>query len=167
MLLATLATSVRICNGAPSTEHSSTLNIYQDILTLVLLNPDIPCLCKQCWSRSVGFWRSQLIWICTVCHQVCEFIATIKIKKSDWLKMRSGHGILIYSAGQGLIEAFHKEVGSAPNYRSRGHKFESQSGHITFMKNRHEIIFKINLTLLLIQEGHSSVAGKVCTQSTG
>ena len=22
---------------------------------------------KQCRSRSVGFWRSQLIWICTVC----------------------------------------------------------------------------------------------------
>ena len=38
------------------------------LLTLVLLNPDIPCLCKQCRSRSVGFWRSQLIWICTVCH---------------------------------------------------------------------------------------------------
>ena len=37
-------------------------------LTLVLLNPDIPCLCKQCRSRSVGFFRSQLIWICTVCH---------------------------------------------------------------------------------------------------
>ena len=37
-------------------------------LTLVLLNSDIPCLCKQCRSRSVGFWRSQLIWICTVCH---------------------------------------------------------------------------------------------------
>ena len=37
-------------------------------LTLVLLNPDIPYLCKQCRSRSVGFWRSQLIWICTVCH---------------------------------------------------------------------------------------------------
>ena len=37
-------------------------------LTLVLLNPDIPCLCKQCRSRSVGFWRSQLIWICSVCH---------------------------------------------------------------------------------------------------
>ena len=42
-------------------------------LTLVLLNPDIPCLCKQCSSRSVGFWRSQLIWICTICHWVCEF----------------------------------------------------------------------------------------------
>ena len=38
------------------------------LLTLVLLNPDIPCLCKQCRSRSVGFWRSQLIWSCTVCH---------------------------------------------------------------------------------------------------
>ena len=37
-------------------------------LTLVLLNRDRSCLCKQCRSRSVGFWRSQLIWICTVCH---------------------------------------------------------------------------------------------------
>ena len=37
-------------------------------LNLVLLNPDIPCLCKQCRSRSVCFCRSQLIWICTVCH---------------------------------------------------------------------------------------------------
>ena len=27
-------------------------------LTLVLLNPDMPCLCKQCRSISVGFWRS-------------------------------------------------------------------------------------------------------------
>ena len=72
------------------------------MLTLVLLNPDIPCLCKQCRSRSVGFWRSQLIWICTVCHQVCEFIANIWIKQSDWLKIRSRRGILIYSAWQGL-----------------------------------------------------------------
>ena len=31
-------------------------------LTFVLLNPDIPCLCKQCRSRSIGFW-SRLIWI--------------------------------------------------------------------------------------------------------
>ena len=37
-------------------------------LTLVLLNPDMSCLCKQCRSRSVGFFRSQLIWICTICH---------------------------------------------------------------------------------------------------
>ena len=35
-------------------------------------------------------------WICTVCHQVCEFIATIQIKHSDWLKIRSGRGIFIY-----------------------------------------------------------------------
>ena len=38
----------------------------KNILTLVLLNPDIPCLCKQYRSRSVGFFRSQLIWIYTV-----------------------------------------------------------------------------------------------------
>ena len=74
-----------------------------DILTLIVLSPDIPCLCKQCRSRSVGFWRSQLIWICTVCHLVCEFTSTIQIKISDWLNIRSECGILIYSAGHGLI----------------------------------------------------------------
>ena len=30
-------------------------------LTFVMLIPDIPCLCKQYRSRSVGFWRCQLI----------------------------------------------------------------------------------------------------------
>ena len=30
--------------------------------------PAEPSFCKQCRSRSVGFWRSQMIWICTVCH---------------------------------------------------------------------------------------------------
>ena len=72
------------------------------LLTIVLLSLDIPCLCKQCRSRSIGFFRSQLIWICTVCHQVCEFIATIRTTPSDWLKIRSRCGIFIYSAGQGL-----------------------------------------------------------------
>ena len=73
-----------------------------ECINLVLLNPDMPCLCKQCRSRSVGFWKSQLIWICTVCHSVCEFISIIWIKESDWLAVRSGHRILIYSAWQGL-----------------------------------------------------------------
>ena len=79
-----------------------TYYVFMEKLTLVLLSPDILYICKQCRSRSVGFWRSQLIWICTVCHQVCEFIAKALIKQSDWLKIRSGCGILIYSAGQGL-----------------------------------------------------------------
>ena len=78
------------------------------LLTLVLLNPDIPFLCKQCRSRSVGFWRSQLIWICTVCHEVCELIST------TWmLKIRSGCGLLIYSAGQDLKNLF--TYGSVPS----------------------------------------------------
>ena len=64
--------------------------------------PGYILLCKLCRSRSVGFWRSQLIWICSFCHQVCEFIAKIQIEQSDWLKIRSGCDILIYSAGQGL-----------------------------------------------------------------
>ena len=29
---------------------------------------NMPCLSKQCRSRSADFWRSQIIWICTVCH---------------------------------------------------------------------------------------------------
>ena len=69
-------------------------------LTLVLLSLDIPCLCKQCRSRSVGFWRSQLIWICSVWYKVFEFVCTPLIKQSDWLKIRSGQGTLIYSASQ-------------------------------------------------------------------
>ena len=52
-----------------------TLTFYHTCHNLVLLNPDIPCLCKQCRSRSVGFFRSQLIWICTVCHLICEFVS--------------------------------------------------------------------------------------------
>ena len=39
----------------------------------------MPCLSKQCRSRSVGW-----------------------IKESDWLTIRTGRGILIYSAWQGL-----------------------------------------------------------------
>ena len=46
-------------------------------LTLVLPNQDMPCLCKQCRSRSVSFFRSQMLWICPVCHLVCEFISAI------------------------------------------------------------------------------------------
>ena len=47
-------------------EHCGSQKAYQptvnntniltsQLLTLVLLNPDIPCLCKQCGYRSVGF----------------------------------------------------------------------------------------------------------------
>ena len=78
------------------------IRFFRFSINPVLLNPDIPCLCKQCRSRSVGFWRSQLIWIFTVCHLVCVFISTTRIKSSDWLKMGSGCGILIYSAWQWL-----------------------------------------------------------------
>ena len=59
----------------------------------------MPCLCKQFKSRSVDLWRSQLMWICTVCHQLCEFLSTTSIKQSDG----SECGILIYSAWQGLV----------------------------------------------------------------
>ena len=36
------------------------------------------------------------------CCSVCGFISTNRIKESYWLIIRSGHGILIYSAWQGL-----------------------------------------------------------------
>ena len=53
-------------------------NLSDYLFNLNIYNPSLaehdmpcltmPCLSKQCRSRSVGFWRSQLIWICTVCH---------------------------------------------------------------------------------------------------
>ena len=70
--------------------HSFTSDECKDVpsdLNLVLLNQDIPCLWKQCRSRSVGF--------CTICHSVCEFMSTIWIKRSDWLTNRNGHGFLL------------------------------------------------------------------------
>ena len=76
------------------------IQIYiEPILTIVLLNPHMPCLSKQCRSRSVGFLRSQLIWICTVYHSICELVSTTWIKLSDWLTIRSGHGILFSRQG--------------------------------------------------------------------
>ena len=50
----------------------SPITVFLNILTPVLLNPDIPCL---------------LIWICTVCYWVSEFISTIWSKDSDWLRI--------------------------------------------------------------------------------
>ena len=50
-------------------------------------------------------WRSQLIWIYAVCYSVYEFISTIWIKESDWLKIWKGFGFLIYSAGQVLTSS--------------------------------------------------------------
>ena len=64
----------------------------------------MPWLWRQCRSRSFGFSRSQLIWICTVCHSEFKLVSTTWIKLSDWLKTRSGHSIFIYSTGQGLRE---------------------------------------------------------------
>ena len=39
-------------------------HISDPYLILVVLVPDVPHLCKQWWSTSVSFFRSQLIWIC-------------------------------------------------------------------------------------------------------
>ena len=55
-------------------------------------------LSAQCGNTIEWTGRSQLIWICTVCHSVFEFVSTTWMKLSDWLKIRSGCGILIYSA---------------------------------------------------------------------
>ena len=46
--------------------HIIVNHIVKPVVTLFLMNQDMLCLCKQYRSRSVGFWRSQLIWICTV-----------------------------------------------------------------------------------------------------
>ena len=49
-----------------------------------------PCLYKQCRSRSLGFLRNKLIWIYTVCHQVCEFVSTTGSSNLLGLKLEVG-----------------------------------------------------------------------------
>ena len=74
---------------------------YFNNLTLVLLNLDMSCLCTQCRSRPAGFWRSQLI-LDLHCLPFSIWICINNVNQVISLKIRSGHGILIYSAGQGL-----------------------------------------------------------------
>ena len=57
-----------------------------------------PCFFNQLIHIKMCLWRSQLIWICTVSTYVNLYK---KIKESDWLTIRHGCGILIYSAWQG------------------------------------------------------------------
>ena len=64
-----------------------------------MLNPDLLCLCKQCRSKSVGFWSGSALFAIQYDY---DFMSTMWIKESDWLKIRSGRGILIYSAWQEL-----------------------------------------------------------------
>ena len=68
-------------------------------LTLVLPNPNIPCLCKQCRFRSIFdldlLCLSVSVWICIKRNNLDQVI---------WLaEIRSRHGILIYSAWQRLM----------------------------------------------------------------
>ena len=47
------ADSIKVVLGVPVVSSVNLILLTQ--LTLVLLNPDIHCFCKQCKSRSVGF----------------------------------------------------------------------------------------------------------------
>ena len=81
----------------------------------------MPCLFKQCRSRSVGFWRSQLIWINTVCHSVCEFVS--KPESTNWLAecIKCGRGILIYSAWQ-RATVFYNRTFFFPTHENAGQR---------------------------------------------
>ena len=74
------ASLTKICQSVKEISKSLYLPRNKVILTLFLLILDIPCLCKQCRSRSAGFWRSWLIWICTVYHSVFDFVSTTRSK---------------------------------------------------------------------------------------
>ena len=62
-----------------------------------LLNPDMPCLCKECSSRLVGFWTDLDLHCLSLSMYICS---NFWIKWSDWLKLRNGCGIFIHSAWQ-------------------------------------------------------------------
>ena len=71
---------LKYCSNAMSWKEKKTKNIKTSGFNPGPFESRQTCLWRQCRSRSVGFWRSQLIWICTVCHYVCEFVWTIWIK---------------------------------------------------------------------------------------
>ena len=71
-------------------------------LTLLLLCTTCPVLANsvdpdQLASEEANSSGSALFVI-----KICEFLSKTQIKYFDWLKIGSGHGILIYSAWQGL-----------------------------------------------------------------
>ena len=94
-------------------------------LTCLLLNTTCPVLANSVdpdqlasseanWS---GFFRSRssedpdqlasdLDLHCLSLNTVCEFLSKTRIKKFDWLEIRSGCGILIYSPWQGLSQSY-------------------------------------------------------------
>ena len=55
-----------------------------DIFNRSPAEPDMPCVCKWCRSDQLTL----LIWICTVCHTVSEFVSTTRITLSDWLTIK-------------------------------------------------------------------------------
>ena len=82
----------------------------KNILTLVLLNLDMSCLCKQCrdqlaskeanWSGSALFAiKYANLYQQSGSRNVIGWKSELG---SDWLKIRNERGILIYSAWQGL-----------------------------------------------------------------
>ena len=58
------------CQESQNTEELPRCVLKADKFNLnpALAEHDMHCLSKQCRSRSVGFFRSQLIWTFTVCH---------------------------------------------------------------------------------------------------
>ena len=74
------------------------------------MNPDIPCLCKQCvdpdqLASEEANWSGSALFAIKYVN-----LPTTLIKLSDWLKIRNVCGFLIYSAGQGLKLQFRVSV---------------------------------------------------------
>ena len=65
--------------------------IWGLFLTLVLLNPDIHCLCKQCRSRTVGFWRRDKR---RTIHMKSQALFSLKNKK----KFKGSSAVVVISA---------------------------------------------------------------------
>ena len=92
-------------------------------LTLVVMNPDIHCLCKQCRSTSVGFW------ICTICQLVSESILTMWIMESDWLRYINGCGTPLLSQAQKFYDTFPWHIIFCYSWHTRA-SFEARTRNI-------------------------------------
>ena len=75
-------------------------SIYLGVIVFYKHNSSLPLFSEKIsldisWESSARQFTWNLkpyfLWN-TVCYYVCEFLSTTWIKKSDWLKIRSGHG---------------------------------------------------------------------------
>ena len=94
------------------------------------------------------------------------------MKQSDWLKIKSGHGVNLFSMTRVKVLSYMyslpasvAQLDAPSDWRPGGRGFNPRRGRQhSFVEIDHEIFSTVILSLPLIQEGQLSVSGeRMCT----